>query len=138
MRVIIIPGDRAVYVDGKPIEIANFDDLGLDPSVDSVVWDSGLKRGEVQYKRPDPTILDEALFNAMFIHCVAHHENVDMDLTAAEEKRRLADEAHTRSVNAKIASAEKKEATRDEKLAKLEADNEALKSAVAKLVANKS
>ena len=137
MKVTIIPNDKAVYVDGDAVQIKNFEDLGLAPNVDAVVWDSGLKRGEVTFKRPDPIVLDEAMFDAMFVHCVAHYENVAMDLKSAETARRLKDEAHSRRLAIIAAEREKKEATKDELLAKQGAEIEALKSAVAKLMAGR-
>jgi hypothetical protein len=137
MKVTILPSDKAVYVDGQAVQIKNFEDLGIAPNVEAVVWDSGLKRGEVVYKRPEPTVLDEAMFDAMFLHCIAHFENVDMDAKAAAEARRLADEAHSRKVEAMNAARDKKEATKDELLAKQGAELEALKKAVAKLTAQR-
>lgn len=121
MQVTIIPSDKAVYVDGRAIEIQNFDDLGVAPNIDAVVWDSTTKRGEVHYKRPAPTVLDEVMFNAMYIQAVAHHENRDMDLKLAEEQRRLKDEAHTKKLQDMVDERLKQEAATQEKIAALEA-----------------
>lgn len=138
MQVTIIPDDKAVYVDGVAVQIKNFEDLGIASNVHAVVWDSGLKRGEVMYKAPAPTVLDETTFNAQFLHCVAHHENVGMDLKEAEERRRLEDEAHSKRVEALAKEREAKEASTADKLAKANADIDALKRQVAKLTAGKA
>ena len=135
MQVIIIPDDKAVYVDGKAINIANFEDLGIAPNVHAVTWDSGLKRGEIQYKVPAPTVLDEAGFEAMFIQAVAHHMNVYMDLERAAVAFRMKDEAHTARLKALEEQRAVKEASTQDRLTKSEAELQALRAQIVKLSA---
>jgi hypothetical protein len=135
MRVTILPGDKAVYVDGKALEIANWDDLGIDPAVESVEYDSALGRGVVQYKRPDPVILDKAKFDDLFVHAVAHFDNRVYDL----EKERVEFEARTKANDEKIRQATESRRKANERtsaeVAALKAKMAALQDMVAKLSA---
>lgn len=135
MRVTIIPSDKAVYIDGQALQIDNWDDLGIDPTIESVTWDSALGRGEVQYKRPAPLVLDKTKFNDLFVPALAHYDNRAFDL----EKERVEFEAQAKANEEKMRLATEAKQKADERtaaaVASLQADTAAIKDALAKLAA---
>lgn len=135
MRVTILPGDKAVYVDGNALVIEHWDDLGIDATIESVEYDSTLGRGIVQYKRPDPLVLDKAKFNDLFVQAIAHFDNRVYDL----EKERVEFEARTRANDEKLRqTAESRRKTNERTsadVAALKAQLAALHETVVKLAA---
>jgi len=99
MRVTIIPSDKAVYLDGEALFLANFAALAVPAAIHAVQWDSDAGVGHVEWtqapgaaKTPNMP-LNADTFAAMFGHSVAAWQTEKARLVAeAEERARLAAE----------------------------------------------
>ena len=138
MKIIIVPNDKVMFVDGKPERYEPCNEMNFHPSVRAILYDTETERGEVQFIQVLHTIQVPNLaigvdqFAYAYAKCMHHYSDLRARAFATDENERHRDEAEAAMDEAERENALRNEAeiaSRMETARKAVADAETLKSA---------